>query len=805
MSNETVPVVLGLDLGPNSVGWALVDAEAREGRAPAMGCPIIAAGVRVFEAGIENYGTHKEQSRSQKRRAARSARRVTERRGRRRRAVRNILQRHGLLPRDEAELRIWIGPYAPGDRPRNPYAFRARGLDEALQPYELGVAIYHLAHRRGFQSNRKDRRKVKELGPVKEGIGFLGRAMDEADARTLGEYLYRLQQEDPVVLDLEARRGEPTHRLRNRHTSRAMYKQEFEALWDSQREHLPKQCTDAAYSALSETLFFQRPYEVTQARADALQKRPDGRPYFANLLRSPSVGRCPLVPEAARMPRTHWRAQRFRLLKEVNNLAIRTRRLGSDRRLSAEERARVLDYVAVRKQANFTTLRNQVARVTRDLDPEAFWFNLEAGSRKALLGNTVEYSLIKAFGKSGWSSLDAEERMRLRDGVSELECMVDDEEEHARRLRELLGEHATPEMESALSVVLAREGHMRFSREAIDRLLPHLEAGLGEYDAIEKEFPERGIASRVEALPLIPKDITNPVVRRALSETRRVVNAIIKTYGLPQRIQVELARDAARTGEQRKEATRRMRDRERAREAARDALREHGIADPGRSDVLAFELWQEQNGRCIYTGDNIGLQTFLGFLRGSGELQVDHILPRWRSGDDGYMNKVICRADANRAKGDRTPIEWLSDDPEGLAAFRERVAHEKGLSRGKARRLLTEKIEEGTFTARQLNDTRYISREIVSYLERLYPPELRIGQKAVGTTKGQATAQLRYRWGLNSLLPSVVTGKATLTKREDHLHHAVDALVVALVTPKHVQAMARADPGRRGADRQAGA
>src|SRR3546814_17068856 len=67
-----------------------------------------------------------------------------------------------------------------------------RGLDERLEPHEIGRALFHLNQRRGFKSNRRAERKSgddKESGKIATGANALDIEMQEDGARTYGEFL----------------------------------------------------------------------------------------------------------------------------------------------------------------------------------------------------------------------------------------------------------------------------------------------------------------------------------------------------------------------------------------------------------------------------------------------------------------------------------------------------------------------------------------------------------------------------------------------------------------------------------------
>jgi len=257
--------ILGLDVGANSIGWALIGWDDGNPQS------IIDAGARTFDAGVEGQlESGRDQSRSVDRREARAVRRRLDRRARRLNHLFHVLQKAGLLPTDETDWRNagraaksacrdrvikgldtrlraeWKSRLQAEGAPleqrrllphRIPYVLRARALDDQLTPHELGRAIYHLAQRRGFLSNRKARKEDKEEGVVKEGISRLRAEIADAEARTLGEYFSTI---DPELL-----------RIRGRYTHRQMYEDEFELIWTSQVEHHPDLLTEDLTSSAS--------------------------------------------------------------------------------------------------------------------------------------------------------------------------------------------------------------------------------------------------------------------------------------------------------------------------------------------------------------------------------------------------------------------------------------------------------------------------------------------------------------------------------------------------------------------------
>ncbi len=732
--------ILGLDIGTASIGWALVDDERGD---------VLATGVRIFPEGVDRDQQGGEQAKTQTRREKRGQRRQIARRARRKLQLREYLCRRGLLPADPIELEEIIG--------LNPYPLRQKSLDEKLTAHEIGRVLLHLNQRRGFKSNRKtDKRANEEKGMLAELSG-LAKRIENTGSRTLGEYLAKFAAEE-----IEPAEGE-TGTIRNRHTRRDMYETEFEAVWTAQAKHHPGLLTDEVKEEIRRIVFFQRDL------------------YWPKSV----VGQCDLEPRLRRCPLADRAAQRFRIVQEVNNLKIIDRATGEERRLLPEERAVVLGELSRSKKRTFDQLR----KILKFGDEVRF--NLEAhdgSGRDHLKGHLVDCALASrpskksagALGKYYW---DLDER--ARDRIVAILVDEDDEEKALSLLKQRCG-LTTEEAERVLSLDLP-DGYASFSKHAIRRLLPHLERGLFVMGNDETDSamhaagylrPDERVIDQVVMLEQSP-DLPNPIVRRALVEVRKVVNGItrelcsdrIAAGKMPyDAIHVELGRDAKASFEQRKEMRFDNAKRRRMREQAGDKIAQAGDKVT-RSKINAYLLWQEQGRECVYTGEPISLTQLL-----SDAVDVDHILPRWRSLDDSMMNKVVVFRDANREKKDKSPSEWLEDsDPERYAQILMRA---KKLPYSKYRRFIQKEIVLDDFVARQLVDMRYISRLVTQYLRPL-------GADIV-MPRGSMTAELRRKWGLNIILSE--DGEKT---RADHRHHAADAVAIALTNRSRLQALAK--------------
>ncbi len=771
--------VLGLDLGSDSIGWAVVSMKAGE----LVNCE--AVGVRIFEAATEgDREAGKEESRNKTRRDKRLLRRQIWRRARRLQNVFRLLQEFGLLPPGDGSLPVqrqelldkldqqilaspWFqakaasGKY-PDPHQTLPYILRAAALDESLEPYFLGRALYHLAQRRGFLSNRiRPARpgKAEEEGVVKRGISELRQQMQQVGARTLGEYFARLNPHET--------------RIRNRYTHRDMYQSEFDQIWDCQARWHPERLTPERKKKLYRAIFYQRPLWLDPNR----------------------IGRCEIEPGHRRARAHLLAAQRFRMLQTLNNLQVLAPGEVA-RPLTQEERSRLLEALETKGDLEFSKIRKLL-----NLD-KSVKFNLESGGEKRIPGNRTAAAFYQALGER-WLQMSEEERERLVEYVYAFE-KPDKLPAAAAKKWNLNAEAA-----ERLKEITFEKEHLSLSLAAIRKLLPLLEQGKTFAEARRQLYPERLAATQVhELLPPVAevlKEIRNPAVMRALTELRKVVNALIRRYGKPAEIHIELARDLRNPKWLRQELSERMRQNEAERKKAEqkilDELKQPGF-QPSRDDILKVRLAEECKWHCPYTGKQISMRALVG---SEPEFQIEHIIPFSRSLDNRFVNLTLCHVSENQRKHNRTPWEAYSGDHETYKKILDRVKQfqgPRGITQEKLRRFqmddkqLAEEL--GKFSERQLRDTAYTSRLAQRYLGLLFGSNEQgvdaQGRRRIQATSGQITSHLRAVWQLNSILNDGPTtnGGRERKKRTDHRHHAIDALVVALTSPAMVKRLSDA-------------
>jgi CRISPR-associated endonuclease Csn1 len=752
--------VLGIDLGTNSLGWAIVGLVDGE---PAK---LVRAGVRVFEAGMEgDIESGREESRNKARRDARLHRRQLRRHRRRLIKIAHFQQRAGLLPagnvsdpesrqdffnRLDSEIVAsdWFaakeksGLY-PEPRQVMPYILRAAALDEKLEPHSLGRALYHLAQRRGFLSNRKQvAKKDDDEGKVKEGIAELRRKMQEANSRTLGEYFSQLKPSE--------------ERIRSRWTARDMYEKEFDAIWSAQAAHHPDLLTEEHRKELHKAIFYQRP----------LWFDPN------------TIGTCELEPDCRRAPAYLLVAQRYRLLQTVNNLTV----LPPDdveMPLTPADRKKLVDELETKGHRTF----KQISKLLK-LE-KGYAFNLERGGEKTLKGSRTNADFYKVFGDR-WLKMTPQERDQAVEYVHAFQ-RPDKLKGAAMKKWSLNAEDA-----EKLAEISLEPEYMKHSRRAIEKLLPWLEQGASYGEARKAVYPESFKSG--EPAPLLPPveqalEIRNPAVTRSLTELRKVVNAVVRQYGKPQEIRIELTRDLKKSRKQREAISKINRQNESARaDAAKKIMAEAGIKEPKPDDLRKYLLAEECHWMCPYTGKSISMQSLFG---PEPQFDIEHIIPFSRSMDSTFQNLTLCFVPENRSvKGNKTPHQAYNGDSQKYEDIKDRVKKFQG-----DRRTVSEKLKRflindeeleiflGDFRERQLNDTAYSSKLAKQFLGIFYGGDVDSGNKRrVQATSGRSTAYFRNLWKLNAILNDGPTrdGGYKPKSREDHRHHAVDAVVIGL-------------------------
>ena len=747
---------LALDIGSNSIGWCLVDLDSAG--AP---CGIRDVGVRVFPDGRDPKTLA---SLAAARRLARGMRRRRDRYLQRRRALLNALTRQGLMPLDEAARKAVAA--------LDPYALRLAALHRRLEAHELGRVIFHLNQRRGFQSNRKaDRANDADQGKIKAASDALKVEIARAQMPTLGAWLAaRHQRRDGVRARLIGSGAKAAYPF---YPTRDLIRAEFDTIWVAQADWNPT-LTPAMRDEIVRVLFHQRP------------------------LRDPLVGRCWLENNEFRASKAMPSTQTFRIAQDLAHLVIRS--VGEpDQPLNIAQRASLAAKLAAGGDLSFNQLRKALGLVRGET------FNLESRARDKLKGAETAARLA---GKNKplaaiWPRLSPTQR-------DDLVRVLLDAPTSTSATAALVTLGIPADLAEQVERVTLPDGHAALSTKAMLKILPHLEAGL-TYDkavqaagyahhsddrdgVIHERLPYYAgvLADRLGTGTGDPQDtaekqfgrVANPTVHVALNQVRHLVNAILARHGHPAQIVVEVLRELNQSGFERRRIEKEQAENAKRREAWAQQLRALGQRVNGRNLAL-MRLWSEQSGDpkeriCPYTGVRISLSRLF-----SGEVEEDHILPFAITLDDSFANRLVVTREANRRKSRQTPYEAFHASPD----WQEIQARAAVLPPAKAWRFAPDALEKwkgehGDFLARHLTDSAYIARLARLYLRAICDPD------QVYCVPGRLTALLRGALGLNS---ASLLGKGGARKeRNDHRHHAIDALTVALIDRSLLQRVATA-------------
>lgn len=810
--------ILGLDLGTNSIGWALIEDNQNK---------ILGLGTRIFPMGVENLGDGEgEISKNASRTGARGVRRQFFRRRLRKQILLKALSENKMCPLEAIDLQEWKrSKRFPIEKlttwfALNPYELRQKALIEKLSLEEIGRIFYHLIQRRGFLSNSRkggsDDGAIFKGNPKEGKIGITETQQNIQD-KTLGSYLFEIypKENQPFQNGLE--------RIRNRYTTRKMYVDEFELIWNKQAQF------HAELTNELKTLFGGRKLDGYKEDGILFHQRP---------LRSQKhlVGNCSFEPHKTKCPISAIPFEQFRVWQWVNTVEY------NGKKISQEEKEKIIEFLFSNEKPEFKKIRKVIGKESSE-----FKFNYKDDDKIVGTHTISNLSNKKYFGKKWFEFTEKEQEdiwhvLYFFDSKSNLK-------EYA-----IKNWNFTEEQAESISKFNVKDGYASLSRKAISNILPFLKLGF-TYDVavvlggiknvfgsdweklsdekrnffydnvyeivrsknkggfieiikdilrndynisdnqLRKLYHHSATIDATELLEKLPvgkdadKDIQairNPIVITALFELRKLVNELIDEHGKIDEIKVEMARDLKISKSQRNKIRKEQKRLERENDRVKARLLEERQRIT-HDNILLYKLWEECKHTCPYTGKPISVTQLF-----SGEVQIEHIHPWSRSLNDSFSNKTLCYADENRKKGNKTPFEFYGSDEANWSAIKERAlklfsdTKEYPNAYQKFKRFVQQKFDDD-FSTRQLNDTRYISKEAKNYLSKIC--------NKVTVSPGQATSNLRHKWGLNQIL-----NDDNEKTREDHRHHAIDALVMACTKVSYVQELSKWNRYNRGYD-----
>lgn len=803
---------LGLDIGIASVGAAVVQTNSFDNP-----CHLTEPDVRKFTAAeCRENGKYYGKSAAVPRRECRSTRRRIRRKQLRMNCIKQALQKADLIDIDEFMKR-----YSDGTLP-NVYQLRYEGLDRLLTDDEFAQILIHIAKHRGFLSTRRADKKDKESGAILAATSANQKLMMEKGYRTVGEMMYLDESfHTPCSNNEQGFIVTPRNKAKDyKHTIyRSMLVDEVHALFDAQRKLGNTKATETLESEYLEIMTRQRSYDL----GPGLQADGTKSPFAMDGYKS-NAGECTFYKNETRAAKGTYTAELSMTLQKINNLKL-VDRYGDGRFLTDEEKQKILEYISKHKTMKYKTVKTLLG-----IDPMIRFNLLNYGKKKKTKKESKDKTKDDSTKKKGTkkSKTKAEtgektdkdsnkdetelERInRIEDTVfvsmeftlSYTDCLKTRiktlSETEKRDLFDEVGELLTSYKTDAARIEklsnlgltseeidhlldLNPKGYARLSHKAMKEIETYLVQGL-TYDkacaAAGLDFQVTYTGEKMKYLkgPEINNIINNiqsPVVRRSVAQTVRIINAIIRKYGSPQAVNVELSREMSKSFLERKKAETAMELRHKENVKFCEEIKKLGINSPNGEDITRYRLWKDQNGICLYSGEKIPARTMF-----SKEYEIDHIIPYSISLDDRYQNKVLVKAKENQTKGNRLPYEYFGHDKTRWAAYENRV-ESLIKSDGKKTHLLKKnytKEDQREFTERNLNDTRYATTVVYNMiLQYLYlePYNCDGKTKQVYAVNGAVTAYLRKRWGLNK------------KDRTNDRHHAMDAVVIACCTDEMI-------------------
>ena len=740
--------VLGLDIGIASVGWAVLALDSND-----EPYKIEALNSRIFSQ-AENPKTG--ESLALPRRSARGSRRRLRRRRHRLDRIIRLMNSIGLASTDDI-ARIYGSPLDT-----DVYQLRCRGLDQLLAADEWVRVLIHIAKHRGFKSNRKSATVAGEDGKVLTAVNSNREIL--AKYRTVGEMFCKDKK-----FAAKKRNTADSYILC---VSRSMLQDEIKQLFCKQREFGNTFASEA----------FEEKYIEIFASQRSFEEGPGGKSPYGGDQIAKMIGLCTFERENGekRAPKAAYSFMKFSLLQKVNHICVKTN--SDSRSLTDEERKLIIELAWKSPNVTYASIRKAIS-LPYDWKFNDIYYKFEAGvSAEELIDKNEKgrkFNFVAPYHEMR-KALDKVKKGRIaelsEDNINDI-AYIFSVYRTDTKLRNALADANIDEkdIDALLNNMgtFSKFGHL--SIKACKKINAFLEEGLTYDKACEKAGYDFKGHNGEKTLLLTAncdeiKEIPNPVVKRALSQTIKVINAIVRKYGSPVEVHIELARDMARTFQDRKKAEKSMQTNSAANDAIKKRLQnEFGIYQPSGMDIMKLKLYEEQKGICLYSQKVMDIERV---VKDGKYAEVDHILPYSRSFDDSMANKVLVLTSENQHKRNRTPMEYLQDDPVRLHRFVENAKSVVHNPR-KLANLLKENFNPQVmkeWKERNLTDAKYISRFIYNFLNDHLLLADGKRKRRILAVNGVITAYIRKRLGINKI-------------REDgDLHHAVDAVVIASIT-----------------------
>lgn len=838
--------ILGLDLGTNSIGWALIEIDDN-------GIPvrIIAMGSRIipmssndrdeFERGLSI-------TKNQNRTVSRTQRKGYDRKQLKKSYLKEILNKYNIFPSEELLTLPTLDLWKLRSDSANP--------NENISAEQLGRILYMLNQKRGYKSARSEANADKKDTDYVQAVkGRYAQLKDKN--QTIGQFFY-----DGLY---NASATDSYFRVKEEVYSREAYIEEFDTIINVQKDKHDFLTEEVINQLRNEIIYYQRKLKSQKGLVSICEFEGFEKTIFdkeKNKSKVVFVG-----PKVA--PKTSPLFQLCRIWEVVNNISLKIKNPeGSkykwgDKIPTLGEKEALADYLFKNESLSFTKLLEFLSLNKNDV-----YVNKQI--LKGIKGNETYSVLHNILGDNEFLKFDVSiiptnhtsmlvdkktgEILEERAGL-ELDASL--EKEPLYQLWHTI--YSLKDLDECKNALIKRFGfdnhiaeqlsRIDFNKQAFGnksnksmrKILPFLMegydysqtcslAGYNHSNSLTKDEKEQQVT--LDKLELFPKNsLRQPIVEKIINQMINVVNAIIQQYGKPSEIRVELARELKQSKDERNNADLQNSKNKKLNEEISKRLAELGLPVTKRNiqkykfifPSLSKNLKDAQvNNQCIYCGETFNLSEAL-----SGDAyDVDHIVPKALLFDDSQTNKVLVHRKCNSTKTNQTAYDYIATKGEeqvrvyservddwfkrGIISYskmqRLKVSHKEYLERKSLKKETeTDKKLWENFIDRQLRDTQYIARKSREILQKVC--------NNVTTTEGGVTAKLRNVWGWNDVLMNLQMPKykdlgqtvvkewtsdhgkrkhqkeeiENWTKRDDHRHHAIDALVIACTKQGFIQ------------------
>lgn len=753
--------ILGLDIGISSVGWAVINYNKELSKKNDFSNnTIIKSGVRIFTI-AENPKTG--ESLSLPRRLSRSNRRTIKRKTQRLKVIKHLCIKFlGLL---EEELFSKESSIFNSKKRVDVWQLRDKALKRKLTNIELARILVHIAKRRGYKSNRKvdepgNNEGKKVLSAIENNQKLLSRYL------TIGQAVYQSTKENKTRRN---KKDEYKHSI-----SRDMLVDEINVIFEKQKE-------------------FENDYVTEKLKSEYLNiflKQKD----FASI--DDMVGYCTFEGKnEKRAPKTAYSSEEFVTLTKLINTKIIDEN-DKERFFSKDELEKILELCRQSEQPSYLKIKELINLNDNSYFKNIDFFEIDKKTgvvstkttkfKSGFIGfHKLRKVIEKVLSPTYWQNISLNKD--LLNEIAKIFSYHKSDEKIKEELEKIKFDTLNKEEKTILINALIEninfDKFLNLSIKVINNLLIFMREGkrydeaviLADYKKIEFE--------KQKFLRPLNNDeqweLTNPVVKRALSQTRKVINALIREYGEFDKIHIELTREIKKSHSDRNKIKKAQEEYQEEKQNIVNHFIENYGREPKGNELLKFRLWKEQNGYCAYSGYK-GQEGYIQPDRLINDIkyaEIDHILPFSRSLEDGIHNKVLCLSKENQDKKNRTPHEYFTDTNKDWNKYVLWVKTLKGIRKSKRDRLLKKNFDENSekeFRDRNSNDTAFMARFIKNFIE----DNLKLNsedKKKVISINGTLTNMLRHNWQVGN------------KSRDTHLHHAVDAIIIAFATQSEIQ------------------